>query len=326
MTLLFWRIYLVAMCAIVFTYWVGTFLPDKNVYSELAIVFSLLAVSLFAVLRPIEKRLRELEQTARQLAYGRLEVRARTGGHDSVSHVSEAFNYMAERIESLIRSQQELTNAISHELRTPIARICFELEMVNMAMSHEEQERQMIAIEEDLKELSDLIEELLVYARLGAGGPEMHFKEVLFSAMISECCEKVKELYPEISYEWKPLATVVTVVAEPYYLQRAIQNVVVNASRYASSIVKIILFEKGDHWVLEVEDDGPGIPVEERERVFSPFARLDDSRTRQTGGHGLGLAIVRRIIRWHSGRVWIENSSLGGAKLILTWPQNLQKS
>ena len=112
------------------------------------------------------------------------------------------------------------------------------------------------------------------------------------------------------------------VEAEPRYLHRALQNLVSNAMRYAEGKVLISCQVGYKRCRIDVEDDGPGVPEEAWERLFSPFLRLDDSRTRASGGHGLGLSIVRRIIYWHGGRAQIGRSeSLGGARFSLVWPR-----
>jgi two-component system sensor histidine kinase RstB len=110
------------------------------------------------------------------------------------------------------------------------------------------------------------------------------------------------------------------------YMHRAIQNLVGNACRYAKG--KVWLEYSFDNGIcrIDVEDDGPGIPEKDWQRVFSPFTRLDDSRTRASGGYGLGLSIVRRIIYWHGGQAFVANSRWQGAKMSLLWPQNHQIS
>ena len=110
--------------------------------------------------------------------------------------------------------------------------------------------------------------------------------------------------------------------AEPRYLHRALQNLLSNAIRYAETRVRVSYRVSLDRCQVDVEDDGPGVPEDRWERLFTPFFRVDDSRTRVTGGHGLGLSIVRRIIRWHGGRVSIARSqALGGACFTLAWPR-----
>ncbi len=109
--------------------------------------------------------------------------------------------------------------------------------------------------------------------------------------------------------------------AEPQYLRRALSNLITNAMRHAESQVRVSFAIDGETARLEVDDDGPGVPEADWEKVFTPFLRLDDSRTRASGGHGLGLSIVRRIVYWHGGRSQVGHSALGGARFSLVWPR-----
>jgi two-component system sensor histidine kinase RstB len=115
---------------------------------------------------------------------------------------------------------------------------------------------------------------------------------------------------------------------EERYVHRVVQNYVGNAMRYARSHVRITYEVIGDLFRIDVDDDGPGIPKEDRQRVFQPFTRLDDSRTRASGGYGLGLSIVARIAFWHGGKAKVSESDLGGAKFSFYWPrlQSLRES
>lgn len=295
---------------------------DQSFFFSFSMILLLVGLVVYYIAHPIEKRLKDLEKTANELAHGKLNVRANITGNDAVSQLGESFNYMADRIESLIRSQQELTNAISHELRTPIARICFGMEMVAMSTSQEEQEQQLNAIESDLKELDELIDELLTYARLGAAAPAMVFKPINIDTLLKKQCENFSKIYTEINIQLLPLSKH-DVIGEPNYIGRAVQNLIGNACRYAKSEVIVKFHQTQGSNIFIVEDDGPGIPEDDRLRIFSPFTRLDDSRTRTTGGYGLGLAIVRRIVRWHQGDIRAGESKAGGAKMSLEWPRNL---
>jgi len=112
------------------------------------------------------------------------------------------------------------------------------------------------------------------------------------------------------------------VEAEPRYLHRALQNLVSNAMRHAQTQVSVSYQVGPERCRIDIEDDGPGVPESAWERIFKPFMRVDDSRTRASGGHGLGLSIVRRIIHWHGGRALIgKSTSLGGACFSLAWPR-----
>lgn len=296
------------------------------VYSQLwiSVLVALVVVAfiVFFLARPIESRLARLEKTATRLAHGDLSVRLLATEQDPIGRLEGAFNYMADRIESLVRSQQELTNAVSHELRTPIARIRFELEMLNMATTQAEQERRVKEVDRDLSDLDGLIDELLTYARLGAAAPPIKFEELIIEELLENVCKNVMTIYEHIEYHWKrEKSAPATVNAEARYLHRALHNLVSNASHYAQKQVRILFIVLNGNNLVYVDDDGPGIPKDDRERIFSPFTRLDNSRNRETGGYGLGLAIVRRIVRWHQGKIWIEDSPLGGARFVLSWPR-----
>jgi two-component system sensor histidine kinase RstB len=110
--------------------------------------------------------------------------------------------------------------------------------------------------------------------------------------------------------------------ADAHHLHRALQNLILNASKYANSTIAITFTEDEERWQVDIEDDGRGIPEEDRDKVFIPFQRLDNSRTRASGGYGLGLAIVQRIAFWHGGAVLIEGSELGGAKFSFIWSRS----
>ena len=114
------------------------------------------------------------------------------------------------------------------------------------------------------------------------------------------------------------------VEAEERYLHRVLQNLVTNALRYAQSRIVMRVEESEDQVVIHVDDDGPGIPEHERERVFKPFARLDKSRHRASGGYGLGLSIVKRIVDWHGGEIRVDESPEGGARFTVTLPKSQQ--
>lgn len=296
----------------------------SQLWLSILIALAVVALIVFFLARPLELRLAKLEKTATRLAHGDLNVRLLATEQDAIGRLEGAFNYMADRIESLVRSQQELTNAVSHELRTPIARIRFELEMLELATTEGEQEQRLHEIDEDLSDLDGLIDELLTYARLGAAAPPIQFEEVGIEELLTNVCNNLMTLHEQIQYQWEKAKTApLTVAAEAHYLQRAVHNLVSNASHYAKNQVRVFFEVVGENNLIYVDDDGFGIPKDDRERVFSPFTRLDTGRNRKTGNYGLGLAIVRRIIRWHRGKVWIEDSPLGGARFVLSWPRKL---
>lgn len=141
--------------------------------------------------------------------------------------------------------------------------------------------------------------------------------------MVDRVVAELAPLKPNIRLEHRDLTygAGYAVDAERRYLQRAVINLVSNALRHASTRVRVTTLVQSGRCRVMVEDDGPGIPEAYRERIFTPFLRLDDSRTRSSGGYGLGLSIVRRVIYWHQGRAHVESSAdLEGACFVLEWP------
>ncbi|HLD68150.1 MAG TPA: ATP-binding protein, partial [Pseudomonas sp.] len=247
-------------------------------------------------------------------------------GADSVGRLAAAFNDMAEHLQRSLAIQREMVREVSHELRTPVARLRFGLEMIGDAQTPAARRKYMDGMDGDIQDLDRLVDEMLTYARLEQGAPALNFQMVDLDALLDQVIAELAPLRASVKVERGPSlqapGNAVLVEAEPRYLHRALQNLVTNAMRYAESRVRLSFQIGQQRCRLDVEDDGPGVSEHEWERIFSPFLRLDDSRTRASGGHGLGLSIVRRIIYWHGGRALISRSqNLGGACFSLVWPR-----
>ncbi|MGL4318691.1 MAG: ATP-binding protein [Pseudomonas sp.] len=291
-----------------------------------ALGLSLTGLILYLLVRRLERRLLGLESAASRLALGQLDARAPTQGADSVGRLASTFNAMAEQLQRLLNVQREMVRAVSHELRTPVARLRFGLEMIGDAHSDEARRKYMDGMDGDIQELDKLVDEMLVYARLEQGSPELNYQRVDLCALIDQVIGELAPLRATVRVERGQSRDApdggALVEAEPRYLHRALQNLLSNAMRHADSRVRLSYQIGHKRCRIDVEDDGPGVPEDAWERVFAPFLRLDDSRTRASGGHGLGLSIVRRIIYWHAGRAHVGRSaSLGGAQFSLVWPR-----
>lgn len=286
-----------------------------------------LAGAIYLVVRGVEARMARLEKAATRIAGGYLDTRVKVESSDFMGRLGMAFNGMAAQVQSLLRAQQEMIRAVSHELRTPVARIRFAVQMVDDMTEQEAVRRQLKGIDGDIEELDQLIDEILTYAKLGsdnASGVSLETESVECRAMAARVVDALASLHPRIALDVVP-GEEIEVVAEPRYLQRALQNLVANACRHAESRVTIRLTRDARAVRLDVDDDGPGVPESDRLEVFKPFARLDDSRTRRSGGYGLGLSIVQKIMLWHGGSVVVEESqTLGGARFSLLLPVSVQ--
>ncbi|WP_163577692.1 ATP-binding protein [Halomonas faecis] len=291
----------------------------------LAVIILLgLAGAIYVIVRGVEGRMARLELAATRIASGHLDTRMKVESGDFMGRLGMAFNGMAAQVQSLLRAQQEMIRAVSHELRTPVARIRFAVQMVEDMTEEEAVRRQLGGIDSDIEELDGLIDEILTYARLGGDQGQnmaLETEPVDCRAMAQRVVEALAPLHPHLELNTAP-GEDIEVEAEPRYLQRALQNLVSNACSHAQSDVLISLH--GEHRAIriDVEDDGPGIPEAQRQAVFKPFARLDDSRTRRSGGYGLGLSIVQKVMAWHGGSAMVDDSpTLGGARFTLLLPR-----
>jgi two-component system sensor histidine kinase RstB len=289
--------------------------------------FMLLGLGVYWVVSSFEMRLRKLEQATSRLSQGHLNARVGIHGSDPVSRLGQSFNKMAEHIQRLISVQREMVRAVSHELRTPVARIRFGLQIIEDTAGDDPfVMKQLTGMDSDIQELDELIDEILTYARLEEGGPLLDFELTNIQELVLQL---VDEARPPERVEVKfggSIGSQHEAEVEYRYMHRAIQNLIGNACRYAKSQVIVTFSVGADTCRVDVADDGPGIPEEEWNRVFTPFARLDDSRTRSSGGYGLGLSIVRRITYWHGGRAMVSRDErLGGAKFSLVWPKRHQE-
>ncbi len=288
----------------------------------LIILAVLVAVAVYAWVRPVWRDLSTLDRTAAAFGQGDFAARMDVSSRAALRGLAEAFNGMADRIQRLIRSHQDLTNAVSHELRTPVARLRFGIDMLQDATEERDRQRYVSGMRADIDELDALIAELLTYARFDRDGPNLVFNR-------RELGKWLEEFIGHMRHETEKVAVVLNshgsecddeAAFEPRLMARALGNLLRNARRHARERVEVGYEIQNGLCRLWVDDDGPGIPAEERERILEPFARLDDSRDRTSGGVGLGLAIVRQIMSWHGGQVAVTESPAGGARLTLRWP------
>lgn len=277
---------------------------------------------MYVLVRHLERRLQDLEKAVSRIAQGRLDVRVTEGGSDSVGRLAARFNEMAARLKVLINVQGDMVRAVAHELRTPLARLRFGLDMAANTQEQQARSNYLNGMDQDIEDMDVLLNEMLTYARLDAGMPAMNFKRVELNALIKQVIAELSPLRPEIIIQHAKSDPIECWVdADDRYLRQALQNLVSNAQRYTRRRISIVCRVENELCYIAVEDDGEGIAEALREKVLTPFLRLDDSRTRASGGHGLGLAIVKRIMYWHAGRIRIESSrTLGGARIVLVWP------
>lgn len=269
-----------------------------------------------------------LRAATQRLADGDLKARAgvpNSRAHDEMSELLRDFDRMAERLENLVNAQSHLLNDISHELRSPLARLNVALELARQR-SGPEAHSALERIDLEANRLNQLIGRLLTIARLESGA-ELRRSPVQLGEIVSEIA---KDAAFEAQYRNCAVDCVIadecTVMGDPSLLHSAIENVVRNATRYTGegTDIQVRLAQEnglaGAEAVVRVTDSGPGVPEEALKKLFRPFYRIDDARGRGTGGVGLGLAITERAVRLHGGTVRALNRPQGGLMVEIRLP------
>ncbi len=280
----------------------------------LAFIAISLAFPVFIWMRPHWQDMLRLEAAAQRFGDGHLTERIHFDSASSFERLGVAFNQMADNINALIASKKQLIDGIAHELRTPLVRLRYRLEMSENLTAAESQ-----ALNRDIGQLEALIEELLTYARLDRPQNELKLTTPDLPAWLRSYVEDVQSVNPQRTLLIDSMGGDYGAL-DMRLMERVLDNLVNNALRYSDNTLRISLHLSGSRATLSVEDDGPGIAPEARQRVFEPFVRLDPSRDRATGGCGLGLAIVHSIAQALGGDVSCDASDLGGARLCFNWP------
>jgi two-component system, OmpR family, sensor kinase len=283
--------------------------------------YAAIALVIMAWLWPLTRDLRQLERSATRFGDRNWKFGARIGLRSPVYPLAEAFRRMAARIDSLIGAQKDMTNAMSHEIKTPLARMRFEIEMARTEKDPGKLATHLSNLDGDIAELNGFVTATLDYAILERAEVALNIGEHNLTMILPAVVDVLRRTVREdlnIRCEVAPEAT--RVRCDIHLMETVLRNLVYNAVRYARKeiLVQFAIQPDGSYW-LSVDDDGPGIPEADRHRVFDSFVQLDDDQRGRKTGYGLGLAIVKRIVEWHEGRVAVYRAGLGGAGFAITW-------
>ncbi|MCD6580377.1 MAG: HAMP domain-containing protein [Desulfuromusa sp.] len=320
------------------TYFVAISLPDrppsrhllKGVTHgflgwQLLILLAVTAVVCYVLARSLTAPIGRLRQATRKFAGGDLSTRIgnQVKGRNELSGLAHDFDEMAGKIETLVGSQKRLLRDISHELRSPLARLGIALELVRQQGTPDAQNKALARIELEAERMNIMIGQLLNLTRLESGERDLPFQKFNLRELLDNLVE-------DANYEAKTRqCTVVFQAPETaaYFgsqdlLAQALENVIRNAVKYTAdgSIVSVDLAVGAENMTIRVADQGSGVPDEALAKLFEPFYRVADARDRQSGGTGIGLAIAERAVKLHSGTISASNHSEGGLLVEIVLP------
>ena len=274
-----------------------------------AAVAAILVASAAAALmaRRVARPLYDLTAAASVVARGGTAPHVIEKGPDDVRNAAIAFNQMTEKVTRTMESQRHLLSAVGHDLRTPITAMRINLEFV-------EDEELREGLQQNLDELQELTEQVLAAAR-GASGEAK--RNVDLSALVESICADLDDMGEPVTWQNHSPAPV---NCRPNEIRRAVRNLVANAVAYGSR-ADVQITNNTDGYDIVIEDEGPGIPEDDRIRVFEPFVRLESSRNAATGGTGLGLTLAKAIAEGHGGAIVLENRDRGGLRARMHLPR-----
>ncbi|MDE1927680.1 MAG: HAMP domain-containing histidine kinase [Burkholderiales bacterium] len=286
--------------------WTGGF----ELAALLVVLFIAVAAGAWPVVRRLTRRLEALQAGVEAFGAGALHQRVVEEGRDEVAAVAASFNRAARHIETLVRSHQSLLANASHELRSPLARLKMAVTMMDEAGA-DQRPRLRTEIDTDISELDALVEEVLLASRLDSATLALAQDPVDLLAVAAEEAARVQA---------SATGDHAQVLGEERLLRRAVRNLLENARRYGGGEVTVEVTARPGRVEIAVDDRGPGVPPEYRERIFEAFFRLP-GHAETAGGVGLGLSLVRQIAARHGGDVRCEARAGGGSRFVIGLPQ-----
>ena len=282
--------------------------------------YAAMALVIMIWIWPLTRDLRALEKSAARFGNKNWVFDAHIKPSSQIYALAETFRKMAARIDGLIASHKDMSNAVAHEIKTPLSRMQFEIELAQRAKSPAEVQTSLGNIKADMAAINDLVSATLNYAILERADLSLNIGTHNFTVLLPAITEYVRnDARPDIHMCAELRGDTDNVVCDLHLMETVVKNLLYNAARYAKREVHLAFTVQDGLNQLLVDDDGPGIPEKDRHRAFDSFVQLESPRTNKTG-FGLGLAIVKRAIEWHNGKVLIAKSPLGGARICAVWP------
>lgn len=283
---------------------------NSTLYVSFAISALTLSLASVLVAKRVGRPLRRLADMAERIGRGEDSGELPSEGAEDIQATAMAINRMQARLRRFVDDRTNMLAAISHDLRTPITSLRLRAEFI----ADTEMRDKIIST---LEELQSMVDATLTFTREASIAGETRVIDM--NALVGSVCDDLAELGQRVTVAE---ATKAPMRCRPEALRRAVRNIVENAVRYGGC-ARVQVQQHREHLNIVVDDDGPGIPESEHERVFAPFVRLEESRSRDTGGVGLGLSIARTIVHAHGGEIRLQNREGGGLRLVIELPNSM---
>jgi len=297
-------------------FWTQPFFFDYRAWVGVVVATVLVSVACWLpLIRGLTRALAQLTIATGRIAEGHFEIEVATKRKDELGRLSDSISRMAHRLSGLVHGQRRFLSDVAHELSSPIARAQLALAILEQRAGPDQVEYAS-DVREEVEHMSGLVSELLAFSKSQSIGSSVELKNVNVAETVRRVLEREGSEGVHIETDIDDKAEV---VAQPEYLFRSLANLVRNAIRYASHAgpIKVSATERGDEVTITVVDSGPGLPENELENVFRPFYRPEYARQRETGGAGLGLAIVRSCIEACGGAVSCRNRNPNGLEVAI---------
>jgi len=291
--------------------------PPVLLFLAIALITTTLLSWLFA--KTLTNPILHIQGSAKRLASGDWQTRVGKAAkrQDELGQLARDFNKMAEQLESMWGAQKRLLADVSHELRSPLARL-----QMALGLAHQQNvdPATLSRVEREADRMEALVSQLLTLSRAEAGEANMqkHALSLVLNDVLTDANFEVANKNKQLKIDDIPKKTV---VIDSMMFCRAVENVLRNAIRHSKFVTHIAFSEDAQHWYIHITDDGDGLTIEECERIFSPFYRATLARERESGGVGLGLSIAKAAVELHHGRIIAEPAERGGLRVTMSFPK-----
>jgi len=295
-------------------------LDDLAPFILLFTVLTSIGFTIYWPVRTIQKQINLLIETQKDFGSGNMKVRSNHKLTKPLNKLADSFNTMADSITNTVNENQIFAQAVPHEVRTPLSRIQLATGLLSQNCDDDVQKELLHNIDTYIDDIDELISQIVAFSKLNDKNNEEdydYYQSINFVAFIHS---RIKALKPSRKLNIELIADDSTeITTNPIYMRLLIDNLIKNAMAYAQSEIIISIKKCEGSIIFCVEDDGPGIPSQEYKTIFMPFSRLDKSRSRKTGGLGLGLSITKAACNKMNGDISVINNHIGGAKFKCTF-------